>query len=81
MSRAPRKLIAAVSGIEFVELNGSDVCCGFGGTFAVKYPEISNAIAAGTCWSSLKKRRRRWLISAQGWSAATTLEKRASVLS
>jgi len=46
VSRAPRKLIEAVSGIEFVELEGSDVCCGFGGTFAVKYPEISNAMAA-----------------------------------
>ena len=44
--RAPRKLIEAVRGIEFVEMEGSDVCCGFGGTFAVKYPEISNAIAA-----------------------------------
>ena len=46
VSRAPRKLIEAVRGIEFVEMEGSDVCCGFGGTFAVKYPEISNAIAA-----------------------------------
>jgi L-lactate dehydrogenase complex protein LldE len=44
-SRAPRKLIQAVRGVEFVELDHSDVCCGFGGTFAVKYPEISNAIA------------------------------------
>lgn len=45
VSRAPRKLIQAVRGIEFVELDQSDVCCGFGGTFAVKYPEISNTIA------------------------------------
>ena len=46
VSRAPRKLIKAVRGIEFVEMEGCDVCCGFGGTFAVKYSEISNAIAA-----------------------------------
>ena len=45
VSRAPRKLIQAVRGIEFVELEHSDVCCGFGGTFAIKHSEISNAIA------------------------------------
>ncbi|HEX8560552.1 MAG TPA: (Fe-S)-binding protein [Pyrinomonadaceae bacterium] len=41
----PRKLIAAVRGCEFVEAEGADVCCGFGGTFALKYPDISAAIA------------------------------------
>ena len=46
VSHAPRKLIEGVRGVEFVEMKGSEVCCGFGGTFAVKYPEISNAIAA-----------------------------------
>ena len=40
----PRKLLRSVKGLELVELVDSDVCCGFGGTFAVKYPEISNAI-------------------------------------
>jgi L-lactate dehydrogenase complex protein LldE len=40
----PRKLLASVAGLELVELNEADVCCGFGGTFAVKYAEISNAI-------------------------------------
>ena len=29
---------------ELVELENSDACCGFGGTFSVKYPEISTAI-------------------------------------
>ena len=29
-----------------VPLEGSDVCCGFGGTFCVKYPDISNQIVA-----------------------------------
>lgn len=41
---APRKLIAAVRGVEFVEMDGADACCGFGGTFSVKYPEVSVAI-------------------------------------
>jgi len=40
----PRSLIRNVRGVEFVELENADACCGFGGTFSVKYPEISVAI-------------------------------------
>ncbi len=40
----PRKLLAAIDGLEMRKLEGNDVCCGFGGTFCVKYPAISNAI-------------------------------------
>lgn len=40
----PRKLIEAVAGAELVELEYTNVCCGFGGTFSVKYSEISTAI-------------------------------------
>ncbi|HKS08276.1 MAG TPA: (Fe-S)-binding protein [Pyrinomonadaceae bacterium] len=40
----PRKLISNVRGAEFVELENAEACCGFGGTFSVKYPEISLAI-------------------------------------
>ena len=40
----PRKLLASVRGLELVEMTDADVCCGFGGTFAVKYGEISDAI-------------------------------------
>jgi L-lactate dehydrogenase complex protein LldE len=40
----PRALLQAVADAEFVEMENADVCCGFGGTFAVKYPEISAAI-------------------------------------
>ena len=40
----PRQLLAAVEGLEMRKLEGNDVCCGFGGTFCVKYPAISNAI-------------------------------------
>lgn len=42
--REPRRLIRNVRGVEFVELANADACCGFGGTFSVKYPEISVAI-------------------------------------
>ncbi len=40
----PRRLIRGVRDAKFVELENSDACCGFGGTFSVKYPEISVAI-------------------------------------
>ena len=40
----PRKLLKSVDGLEIKEMPESDVCCGFGGTFCVKYPDISNRI-------------------------------------
>ena len=42
----PRALLASVTGLSLVEMKESDVCCGFGGTFAVKYGEISDAIVS-----------------------------------
>lgn len=41
----PRRLLGAVDGLDLVPLVGEETCCGFGGTFCVKYPAISNAIA------------------------------------
>jgi L-lactate dehydrogenase complex protein LldE len=38
----PRQLLGSVAGLNLTELPDSDVCCGFGGTFCVKYPEISD---------------------------------------
>jgi len=38
----PRRLLVSVSGLGLRELPGAEVCCGFGGTFCVKYPEISD---------------------------------------
>jgi L-lactate dehydrogenase complex protein LldE len=40
----PRALLAGVRGLELIEMTRSDECCGFGGTFAAKYPEISEAL-------------------------------------
>ena len=42
----PRRLLASVKGLELRELPGSKVCCGFGGTFCVKYPEISDKMVS-----------------------------------
>ena len=38
----PRRLLASVEGLQLRELPGTEVCCGFGGMFCVKYPEISD---------------------------------------
>jgi L-lactate dehydrogenase complex protein LldE len=40
----PRRLLASVDGLELREMADRDVCCGFGGTFCVKYPDISNVM-------------------------------------
>jgi L-lactate dehydrogenase complex protein LldE len=40
----PRKLLAKVEGLTLVEMKDPDVCCGFGGTFCVKYADVSNKI-------------------------------------
>lgn len=40
----PRRLLSKVAGAELVEVEGCDSCCGFGGTFSVKYPEVSVAM-------------------------------------
>ena len=41
----PRKLLSNVKGLELIELNDVETCCGFGGTFAVKFEPISIAMA------------------------------------
>jgi L-lactate dehydrogenase complex protein LldE len=38
----PRRLLDSVTGLKRTELPGAEICCGFGGTFCVKYPEISD---------------------------------------
>jgi L-lactate dehydrogenase complex protein LldE len=38
----PRRLLASVGDLSIEELPGAEVCCGFGGTFCVKYPQISD---------------------------------------
>ena len=41
----PRKLIRKIAGAEFVETDQCDACCGFGGVFAINYPDISTSMA------------------------------------
>ena len=42
----PQRLLRAVKGIDLVEIAGLEVCCGFGGTFAVKNADVSSAMLA-----------------------------------
>lgn len=42
----PRTLLSSIEGLKLVEMKDADVCCGFGGTFCVKYSDISDAIVS-----------------------------------
>lgn len=44
IQEAPRKLLANVQGLSLVEMDEAQSCCGFGGSFAVKFPQISTAM-------------------------------------
>jgi len=44
VKQQPRRLLGSVQGLTLHEMGTPEVCCGFGGTFCVKYPEISNAM-------------------------------------
>ncbi len=44
VAEQPRRLIRHIERAELIEMKDADKCCGFGGTFAVKYPEISVAM-------------------------------------
>ncbi len=44
VTEAPRRLLQAVDGLEYVEMKDAGRCCGFGGTFAVKMADVSGAM-------------------------------------
>jgi len=45
IKHAARRLLSAIDGIELVEMEEPERCCGFGGTFSIRYPELSAAMA------------------------------------
>jgi len=51
--RPPRELLAKVRGLELVEMDQAETCCGFGGTFSAKFPAISTAMGDVKCASAL----------------------------
>jgi len=49
VKRQPRALLAKIPGVKLVEMTESETCCGFGGTFAIKFGEISARLADNKC--------------------------------
>jgi L-lactate dehydrogenase complex protein LldE len=50
----PQRLLRAVRGIDLVEIEGLETCCGFGGTFAVKNADVSGAMLEDKVQAGLK---------------------------
>jgi L-lactate dehydrogenase complex protein LldE len=46
VKQQPRQLLSRVAGLTLKELPGAETCCGFGGTFCIKYPEISERMVS-----------------------------------
>ncbi|MEZ5593111.1 MAG: (Fe-S)-binding protein [Gammaproteobacteria bacterium] len=46
IKQQPRTLLKTIPGLELREMDDSEVCCGFGGTFCIKYPDISNRMVS-----------------------------------
>ncbi len=44
ISSQPREIVRSLDGVQLIEMNMSDACCGFGGTFSIKYPEVSKSM-------------------------------------
>lgn len=63
ISEAPRELLRGVKGLEMVEMAEAKTCCGFGGTFAVKYAQVSVAMAEVKCRSAAETGA-RYIVSA-----------------
>ena len=49
VKQQPRRLLAGIAGLRLVELENAETCCGFGGTFCVKFPEIADRMASDKC--------------------------------
>jgi L-lactate dehydrogenase complex protein LldE len=54
IKQAPRALLGRVRGLELIEMKEAETCCGFGGTFAAKFPAISTAMGEVKCASALE---------------------------
>jgi L-lactate dehydrogenase complex protein LldE len=52
IKKSPRALLAKVQGLQLVEMSEAETCCGFGGTFAAKFPMISTAMGDVKCASA-----------------------------
>lgn len=62
IKREPRVLMEKVKGLQLVEMDASEVCCGFGGTFSAKFPMISTAMGEVKC-DSAKATQAEYIVS------------------
>lgn len=60
--KQPRALLSKVRDLELVEMDEAETCCGFGGTFAAKFPSISTAMGEVKC-ASARETGADWIIS------------------
>lgn len=63
IKEGPRRLLANVRGLELREMDAAEECCGFGGTFSVKFPEVSGGMA-GTKIDSIVRTGAKTVVSA-----------------
>ena len=54
IKKQPRALLAKVRDLQLVEMSEAETCCGFGGTFAAKFPAISTAMGEVKCASAIE---------------------------
>ena len=62
IKEGPRRLLAKVKGLTLREMDIAEECCGFGGTFSVKFPEVSGGMAR-TKIDSIRKTEARTVVS------------------
>jgi len=62
IKESPRELLRHVRELELIEMDEAESCCGFGGTFSVKFPRISTAMAQVKC-ASIEETGARYVIS------------------
>ncbi len=62
IKESPRELLRCVRDLELIEMSEAESCCGFGGTFSVKFPQISTAFAEVKC-ASIEETGARYVIS------------------
>jgi L-lactate dehydrogenase complex protein LldE len=61
----PRRLLRAVKGLELIELNDGPACCGFGGVFSVKFPEVST-VMGGDKVAAIERTGANCVVAADG---------------
>jgi L-lactate dehydrogenase complex protein LldE len=62
IKKSPRVLLSHVKGLELLEMKDAETCCGFGGTFAAKFPMISTAMGEVKC-ASAEETKAEYIVS------------------